>query len=328
MVEIRARNVQQAYARGLSLLRREGVLTDTRNGPAWVHPEPVMMVYERPRERVLIDPVRNANPFFHLMESIWMLAGRRDVKSIGRYIGSLKKYSDDGVIYNGAYGHRWREHFGIDQIVEIVEKLRKNPLDRRIVLQMWDAEQDLLSDSLDIPCNNLCYFRARREPAWGMVLDMTVVCRSNDAIWGAYGANAVHFSVLQEFVAAAAGMRMGMMWQLSNNLHAYVDMANKVGEPSYGSEYACYHIVPTSLFEKNSLVTTQMALDQIEDFWDERLTGPGLLTQEARDVITLMQAAHDMDQAKNRDEAVVLLSDSRKDWLVAGRQWIERRRDK
>jgi hypothetical protein len=53
------------------------------------------------------------------------------------------------------------------------------------------------------------------------VLDLTVCCRSNDAIWGAHGANAVHFSVLQEYLAARIGVGVGTMYQWSNNYHAY-----------------------------------------------------------------------------------------------------------
>ena len=40
-------------------------------------------------------------------------------------------------------------------------------------------------------------------------LQMTVHCRSNDIIWGTYGANAVHFSILQEYVAARIGVDLG-----------------------------------------------------------------------------------------------------------------------
>lgn len=265
-MEIRARNVQEAYCLGLAALRRDGVWQETRNGRALVHPEPVLTRYERPMERVLLDGVRDANPFFHLMESLWMLAGRNDVASLAPFNAGLKTYSDDGVSYHGAYGHRWRHHFEDgepyeahtmgegptyqDQLARIIQLLRANPDDRRVVLAMWDPVTDLGQDGADFPCNTQVYFRtrltpvppdtvtpklqerARARPADMLSLDITVTCRSNDAIWGAYGANAVHFSVLQEFVAAACGFRVGTMWQLSNNLHAYEDKLQEVGVPA------------------------------------------------------------------------------------------------
>lgn len=257
-MELRARNVQEAYVLGLAALRRDGVWQDTRGGRALVHPEPVLTRYERPMERVLLDGVRDANPFFHLMESLWMLAGRNDVASLAPFNAGLKTYSDDGVSYHGAYGHRWRHHFEDgepysahqmgegptyqDQLARIIQLLRANPEDRRVVLSMWDPVTDLGQDGADFPCNTQVYFRTRHAEAGQFiegtgrqrqsVLDITVTCRSNDAIWGAYGANAVHFSVLQEFVAAACGFWVGTMCQLSNNLHAYEDKLQEVGVPA------------------------------------------------------------------------------------------------
>jgi hypothetical protein len=50
---------------------------------------------------------------------------------------------------------------------------------------------------------------------------MTVLNRSNDIVWGCYGANAVHMSVLQEFVALAIGVPVGSYTQVSNDWHIY-----------------------------------------------------------------------------------------------------------
>ena len=62
------------------------------------------------------------------------------------------------------------------------------------------------------------------------VLDLTVCCRSNDVVWGAYGANAVHFSFLQEYLAGRMGVGVGTMYQLSNNFHGYVSELERLGE--------------------------------------------------------------------------------------------------
>ena len=34
-----------------------------------------------PTKELLFDPDRDANPFFHFMEGLWMLAGFNDLKS-------------------------------------------------------------------------------------------------------------------------------------------------------------------------------------------------------------------------------------------------------
>lgn len=215
---IRASNVNTALVLGLRHLIERGAEHDTRAGVALTAPEPVTTMYERPRERVLLAPWRDANPFLHLYESLWMLAGRRDVAPLQRIVKRFASFSDDGTTLRDAYGHRWRRHFGYDQLQHVIGELRSNPKSRRVVLQMWDAREDLgrHSSVRAVPCNLLATFRVRQGD-----LDMSVHCRSNDALWGAYGANAVHFSILQEYVAAAIGAGVGAYWQVSDDFHAY-----------------------------------------------------------------------------------------------------------
>jgi len=239
MKVISARNVSEALLLGLQALKAEGVNRDSRNGPVTLFPGSVTTTYAHPEERVLFYPERDANPYFHFMESLWMLAGRRDVAWVSQFAGSIANYTDDGVNFHGAYGYRWRVHFeatiqrgdggfeigGIDQLETIAALLKKNPDDRRIVLQMWDASADLGMDGKDFPCNLICTFRIS---PYGK-LDMYVFNRSNDMIWGAYGANAVHFSVLQEVMAAWVGVPMGIYEQISTNFHAYHNTLDKHG---------------------------------------------------------------------------------------------------
>lgn len=85
-------------------------------------------------------------------------------------------------------------------------------------------------------CNTQVYFALRKDrviiptypdelpPRWmagKTYLDMTVCNRSNDLIWGMLGANAVHFSMLLEYMAAQLGVEVGLYHQFTNNCHAY-----------------------------------------------------------------------------------------------------------
>lgn len=271
---IRARGVNQALPMGVDYLLHSGLREDTRVGPALVSPVPVVTVYSEPRERVLFSAVRDANPFFHLAESLWMLLGRGDAAFLNRFISNFgERFAEEDGMVHGAYGRRWRNHFidesklvhdagyndepCMDQLDIIIKELRSNPSSRQVVLTMWDPEVDLGVIGLkDRPCNTQVYFRIRdtayRSPpvtdqnsaehearitdGRNLVLDMTVCCRSNDIIMGAYGANAVHFSVLQEYVSAMVGCEVGFYYQVSNNYHAYerdlerlADRANEMG---------------------------------------------------------------------------------------------------
>jgi thymidylate synthase len=165
------------------------------------------------------------------MEALWMLAGRNDVAWPAYFAKQIGQYSDDGETLHGAYGKRWRSYFGYDQLDWIMLGLECNPESRREVLTMWDPgslddndePRECTGDlyvgghgGKDVPCNTHAYFDLR-----GGVLNMTVMQRSGDALWGVYGANAVHMSILQEYVAAGIGAPVGVYRQFCNNFHVY-----------------------------------------------------------------------------------------------------------
>lgn len=219
MHSIIATSVNHALSRGITHLLESGVQEQSRNGPVLVAPGPVCTTYLHPQRRVLFGALRDANPFFHLFEALWMLGGREDVAFVEQFNSNIRNYSDDGTTFHGAYGFRWRRHFRFDQLAAIARMLKDDPTTRRAVLTMWSPNDDVaLGFSKDLPCNTHCYFDLR-----GGVLNLTVCNRSNDAIWGAYGANVVQFSMLLEYMAGLLQVPMGVYRQMSNNFHVYLE---------------------------------------------------------------------------------------------------------
>jgi thymidylate synthase len=245
---------------------------ESRKGRCLVIDEPMLITYTHPRERVLLNNARDANPFFHLYEALWMLAGRNDVAPLTYYNSRMPEFSDDGKTLNGAYGHRWRhaeawnpetnypDRTEVNQLDLLVSHLKAVPNSRRAILQMWNVEDDLLKiggtcprcggpgcyacdkgggdypgeghyqESKDVCCNLDVMFQLRQvgfqdypESKKLYKLDMTVTNRSNDLLWGMLGANYVHFSFLQEYMAARLGAEVGRYHHFTNNLHVYVD---------------------------------------------------------------------------------------------------------
>lgn len=208
--------VNDAYYGLKDLIKTEGKYMKSRNGLVRALTKPIMIEITNPAQRILYDVERRANPFFHFVEAMWMLGGGRDVATVAKYNANMASFSDDGETFNAAYGYRWKHYFGYDQIQRAVDMLKANPDDRRVVITMWDAYEDLGSSSKDIPCNQQAMFRIVNGK-----LDMFTTNRSNDLIWGLCGANAVHLTILQEYMAAAVGVPMGVWTHVSNNLHIY-----------------------------------------------------------------------------------------------------------
>jgi len=245
MFTIHVSNVNYAWLDAIKLIQQYGVPEDSRAGRVSVMPGPVTTIYNQPRQRVLFDAVRDANPVFHLHEALWMLAGRNDATGLDIFVSDFSaRFAEEDGRQHGAYGYRWRNHFtnvrdfagvDMDQVDVVVDMLARDPGTRQAVIAMWDAEVDLDQPRLkDKPCNTHIYLRLRITPrtagasASGLMvqadlreLDMAVMCRSNDIVWGCYGANAVHFSILQEYLAARMGVEMGRLTQFSFNWHMY-----------------------------------------------------------------------------------------------------------
>lgn len=211
-------DINSAYTRVLSLIAHNGRPANSRNGRVLVLPTPLCVTYANPKSRILFNRTRDANPFFHLFESIWMLAGRNDAKFLADIVPNMAQYAEEDGMFHGAYGYRWRNHFGHDQLVRIIDLLKKDPETRRAVLAMHDAAVDQDNSVRDQPCNTHIYFGIRDGR-----LNMMVCNRSNDLIWGLLGANAVHMSFLQEFIASAVGVPMGEYMQMTFNAHVYID---------------------------------------------------------------------------------------------------------
>ena len=112
MYVINAENVNDALDQGLRLMAAEGVAVPSRNGMTLELPAPVTTVYKNPAQRVLVSSARDANPFFHLMESLWILAGRDDVKFLSEFNKRMVDFSDDRTVFNAPYGYRLRKTFG------------------------------------------------------------------------------------------------------------------------------------------------------------------------------------------------------------------------
>jgi thymidylate synthase len=331
MQVIEARNAHTALPELMYRMLQQGVHRESRNGPVVRIPGPCTIVYYRPQERVVFWPERAANPFFHLLEALWMLDGRNDISFVANIVPRMRDYSDDGITMHGAYGHRWRVHFGFDQIDRIAEALKNDPDDRRQVLTMWDPREDLASISRDLPCNTHAYFSRDADGR----LDMMVCNRSNDSVWGALGSNVVHFSFLQELIAGKIGCPMGKYWQVSNNMHLYLgkheELMKTLAFRAFPSKcedpYKEGYVDATPLLPQGN---PERFLRDLRIFLDEGVvlgvTDPFIRKVAAPMTRTL--SALKGESPDRYDQAIEILGEMpvASDWQAAAVQWVEQKR--
>ena len=337
MINITALNVNDAYHGMMQHALTFGKRQDSRNGPVISLQDPVCLTTQVPQHRVLQDNVRDANPFFHLFEAFWMLAGRNDVEFVSRYVPRMTDYSDDGRTLHGAYGFRWREHFERDQLVEVAKQLSANPDDRRVVINMWDPYIDPQYTGKDVPCN--ISLLPRIVSKMGVpFLDMTVINRSNDIYWGMTGANAVHMSIFQEALAAmikvdvgggvAAQAYCGTMHQFSTNAHLYTEL--------YPKEYATTDEDRSRAYYQGMTIELmftdrEQLLFECEVWCDDPDNDKGYIFVNPcfHKLLIPMHWSWRAFKDKEYEKALACLEPVMwQDWRDAAREWIERRMPK
>jgi len=333
MKSIVVRNVNEAYKYVISDAisptadRRWDFISSRLGDNVIEYPTPFATTYKQPRERVLFNSTRDANPFFHVMEALWILSGHRDVEWISKFNDNIQNYSDDNKVFHGGYGWRMRiGSTGYDQLSAAIHRLIDDPTTRRAVVSLYDPELDTFYRGLDMPCNTTIYFKVRDHK-----LNMTVCCRSNDVIWGAYGANAVHFSILQEYVAACVDVGIGTYTQISDSFHIYLENKTFKKHQKLGYAVDGFHYGKQE-FDRDPLplvlepATFDSELSHFMEFmWGEyEYTEPFL-----RDVAVPMRLAWNFYKDDNR---LVSLSHCESiqswDWKFVAKQWIDKRTKK
>lgn len=325
MLVIHATDVNDALPQGIQLIQDYGVNISPRGARTLEVTAPVCTVYSNPLQRVLLSSVRDCNPFFHQAEAIWILAGRRDVAFLTRFNKRMAEFSDNGITFHAAYGHRLRtgadRYIYQDQFKSVVKLFQKDINTRRAVLQIWCSYMDLNFDSKDIPCNDLVFLKVRDGK-----LNISVANRSNDMIWGAYGANAVQFSFIQEYLAAMIGVEVGEYRQVSDSFHAYPDnpLWDKLVEAESNGElsdsYESLGLTTYPLVSDNSTFDLEL-LNWFENPEDNTTRYDNTYFSDVAVPMYRCWQAH--KQIRNGLSLVDEIKAD--DWRFACRQWLEKR---
>ena len=197
----------------------------------------VALSLENARERWVTCRRPAINVAFALAEVVWLITGRNDSGFLTYWNRRLSTFAGSSDFYHGAYGHRLRRHFGLDQLDAAYRALLKNGESRQVALQIWDPRVDLpLEDGTpsnqDIPCNVMAMLKLRSG-----TLEWMQIVRSNDVFLG-LPHNLVQFTTLQEVLAGWLQVDVGTYNQLSDSLHVYDrDLSNVLNShvPSFSS---------------------------------------------------------------------------------------------
>lgn len=153
-----------------------------------------------------------------IAEQIWFLGGEQKPEI---FLNKFTKIWDNFIDNNGkvtaAYGYRWREHFGIDQIETIISKLKEDSSSRHGVVVTWDPKIDLVKELKNVPCPYTFTINIINGR-----LNMHNIMRSNDVMLG-LPFDVFGFALLQSMIAQRLGVKVGVYTHSISNAHIYDD---------------------------------------------------------------------------------------------------------
>lgn len=109
------------------------------------------------------------------------------------------------------YGNRMRAWFGLDSLEAAIERLKKDPQDRKSYIALWDARRDLVSEK-GHPCLVSLFFRKLQEK-----LTLTASFRTHNAL-DAWLVNFFGLKAVQAYAAERTQMSPGAITIFSHSL--------------------------------------------------------------------------------------------------------------
>ncbi len=163
--------------------------------------------------------LRKIAPRVFAAEQVWfMLGSRKPVEFIDQYTKIWNDFTNLNGVVNSAYGFRWRNFFGRDQIGLLVKMLEKEPSSRHGVVITWDAASDGLNPDLkkkNVPCP-----LSFTVNIIGGKLHFHTIFRSNDMVVGC-PFDVAGFALMQRILAARLGVGVGVYSHSISNAHIY-----------------------------------------------------------------------------------------------------------
>lgn len=129
-----------------------------------------------------------------------------------------KKWGDLGPVY----GKQWRDFGGVDQLKDVIERIKTRPDDRRMIVSAWNPPE--IPKMALPPCHLLFQFYVADGK-----LSLQMYQRSCDTFLGV-PFNIASYSLLLMMVAQVTGLKPGTFVHVYGDLHLYSNHFDQVKE--------------------------------------------------------------------------------------------------
>lgn len=160
-----------------------------------------------------------------IYELLWFLKGDTNVHYLQEHgVRIWNEWADENGDLGPVYGAQWRnwDNKGIDQIKKVIETLKKNPNDRRMIVTAWNPSQ---VDNMALPpCHMMFQFYVANNK-----LSCMLYQRSCDMFLGV-PFNIASYALLTMMIAHVCGFELGEFVHTLGDTHIYLNHFDQVKE--------------------------------------------------------------------------------------------------
>ncbi len=162
-------------------------------------------------------------------ELLWIMSGSTNINPLlEQNVHIWDEWADEDGELGPVYGKQWRSFGpeGIDQLVNVVEAIKRDPFSRRHMVTAWDPAS--IPDSKLPPCHVMFQFYvtpdAGGRPTW---LSCQLYQRSGDMFLGV-PFNIASYSLLTHMVAQQTGLKAKAFVHTLGDAHIYLNHIEQV----------------------------------------------------------------------------------------------------
>lgn len=158
-------------------------------------------------------------------ELLWFIKGDTNVKYLqDNGVRIWNEWADENGDLGPVYGSQWRNwnNEGIDQLAEVIDKLKNNPNDRRMIVSAWNVGK--ISEMRLPPCHMMFQFYVANNK-----LSCMLYQRSCDMFLGV-PFNIASYALLTMMIAQVCGLKVGEFIHTLGDTHIYHNHFDQVKE--------------------------------------------------------------------------------------------------
>lgn len=152
--------------------------------------------------------------------------GKANAMSMEEYVEKIKTdevFAKEHGELGPVYGKQWRDFRGVDQIKDVVERIKTKPFDRRLIVSAWNPAD--LNKMVLPPCHLLFQFNVSPDKR----LSCNMYQRSCDLFLGV-PFNIASYSIFTMMMAQVTGLKPGEFVHTFGDLHLYRNHLNVARE--------------------------------------------------------------------------------------------------